>query len=33
MKDLVFKIGQIFKGRQGIYTLTKQLQESVWLAR
>lgn len=33
MKDLVFKVGQAFQGRLGIYTLTKQLQQSVWVAR
>lgn len=33
MADTIFKVGRIFKGRLGAYTLTKQLQESVWVAR
>ena len=29
----LFRIGQILKGRVGTYTVTKQIQETVWFAK
>jgi hypothetical protein len=33
MTAVLLKAGEVFRGKTGIYTLGKQLQETVWLAR
>lgn len=28
----LFRLGQLLKGKMGVYTVTKQLHQSIWLA-